>query len=73
VVDSHHLGVDEATARALKPGTDIALTHENGTRIAVMKVAEIYKVDREAEAKAVFGTSEDAHPGAKKRHLDPAV
>ncbi len=59
------LGVDEATARSLKTGSDIALTHENGTRLAVMKLAEIYKVDREAEAKAVFGTSEDAHPGAK--------
>ena len=59
------LGVDEATARSLKTGTDIALAHDNGTRIAVMKLAEIYKVDREAEAKAVFGTSEDAHPGAK--------
>ena len=59
------LGVDEATARSLKVGSDIALAHENGTRLAVMKLAEIYKVDRETEAKAVFGTSEDAHPGAK--------
>ncbi len=59
------LGVDEATARSLKPGSEIALTHESGARLAVMKLAEIYKVDREAEAKAVFGTSEDAHPGAK--------
>jgi sulfate adenylyltransferase len=59
------LGVDEATAKSLKPGSDIALVHDNGTRLAVMKLAEIYKVDREAEAKAVFGTSEDAHPGAK--------
>ena len=59
------LGVDEATAKLFKPGSDIALVHENGTRLAVMKLAEIYKVDREAEAKAVFGTSEDAHPGAR--------
>ncbi len=59
------LGVDEPTARSFKVGSDIALAHEGGARIAVMKVAEIYQVDREAEAKAVFGTSEDAHPGAK--------
>src|SRR5712675_902163 len=39
------LGVDEATAKSLKPGIEIALTHENGTRIAVMKVTEIYRVD----------------------------
>jgi sulfate adenylyltransferase len=59
------LGVDEATARSLKPGDEIALVHESGARLAVMKLADIYQVDREAEAKAVFGTSEDAHPGAK--------
>src|SRR5271168_5030165 len=59
------LGVDEPTARSLKVGSDIALAHEGGARIAVMKVAEIYQVDRKQEAQAVFGTSEDAHPGAK--------
>jgi sulfate adenylyltransferase len=59
------LGVDEATAKSLKPGTEIALATEDGKRLAILKLAEIYKVDRQKEAQAVFGTAEDAHPGAK--------
>ncbi|MDO8434651.1 MAG: sulfate adenylyltransferase [Candidatus Binatus sp.] len=59
------LAVDEATARSLKIGSDIALATEDGKRLAIMQLAEIYQVDRRAEAKAVFGTDEDAHPGAK--------
>jgi len=59
------LGVEEETARALKTGTDVALATENGERLAVLKLTEIYRVDREREAQAVFGTAEDAHPGAK--------
>ena len=59
------LGVDEATAKSLKTGTEIALATEDGKRLAILKLAEIYKVDRKLEAQNVFGTSEDAHPGAK--------
>ena len=59
------LGVDENTARSMKPGAEIALVNESGSRLAVMKLAEIYQVDRAQEATAVFGTAEDAHPGAK--------
>ncbi|MGO9449754.1 MAG: sulfate adenylyltransferase [Candidatus Binataceae bacterium] len=59
------LGVDEATARSLKTGSEVALALESGERLAVLKLAEIYQVDRAREAQAVFGTAEDAHPGAK--------
>ena len=59
------LGVDEATAKSLKTGTEIALATEDGKRLAILKLAEIYKVDRKLEAQNVFGTSEEAHPGAK--------
>jgi sulfate adenylyltransferase len=59
------LGVDEATAHSLAPGNEVALATESGVRIAILKLAEIYRVDREKEAQAVFGTAEDAHPGAK--------
>ena len=59
------LGVEEATARALKTGSDLALTAETGERLAVLKLAEIYRVEREREAQAVFGTAEDAHPGPR--------
>ena len=59
------LAVDEATAHSLKVGADIALTTDAGKALAILKLAEIYKVDRKREAEAVFGTAEDAHPGAK--------
>ncbi|MGC1675946.1 MAG: sulfate adenylyltransferase [Candidatus Binataceae bacterium] len=59
------LAVDEAVAHSLKVGADIALATEGGQRLAILKLAEIYKVDRKREAEAIFGTSEDAHPGAK--------
>jgi len=59
------LGVDEATAKSLKMGTEIALATDDGKRLAILKLAEIYKVDRKNEAQNVFGTAEDAHPGAR--------
>ena len=59
------LGVEEAVAKSLKTGSDVALVNDDGGRLAILKLAEIYKVDRAKEAQAVFGTSEDAHPGAK--------
>ena len=59
------LGVEEATAKSLKTGTDVALVTDSGERLAILKLTEIYKVDRAKEAQAVFGTAEDAHPGAK--------
>ncbi|HSR58336.1 MAG TPA: sulfate adenylyltransferase [Candidatus Binataceae bacterium] len=65
------LGVDEPVARSLKTGSDVALTNDDGTRLAIMKLAEIYRVDRAREAEAVFGTAEDAHPGAKNVTSSP--
>ncbi|HUA33177.1 MAG TPA: sulfate adenylyltransferase [Candidatus Binataceae bacterium] len=59
------LGVDEAKASSLKVGTDVALVSASGKPLAILKLAEIYKVDRVKEAEKIFGVSEDAHPGAK--------
>ena len=59
------LGVEEAAARSLTIGSDVALATESGNRLAILKLAEIYRVDRVKEAGAVFGTADDAHPGAK--------
>src|SRR3984885_13644779 len=66
------LGVDEAPAKSLSPGKDVALVTAAGERIAILKLTEIYKVDRHKEAEAVFGTSEDAHPGAKNVTSTPS-
>jgi sulfate adenylyltransferase len=59
------LGVEEAAAQGLSRGQDVALASDNGNRIALLKLAEIYQVDRRREAEAVFGTGDEAHPGVK--------
>src|SRR6266849_10377208 len=44
------LGVDDPVAKSLKSGQEIALASEDGKRLATLKLAEIYKVDRQKEA-----------------------
>ena len=65
------LGVEEAEAKKLSAGEEVALTTEDGTRLATMTIGEIYKVDRTKEAEAVFGTSDPAHPGVKNVLASP--
>jgi sulfate adenylyltransferase len=59
------LGVEEAAARGLASGQDLALGSEDGDRIALLKLAQVYRVDRKLEAESVFGTADEAHPGVK--------
>ncbi len=59
------LGVEEAEARALKAPGEAALADGEGRRLALLKLDEIYRVERAREAEAVFGTADPAHPGAK--------
>ena len=59
------LGLEEGEARALSSGQDIALVADGGARIAILKVGQVFRVDRKREAEAVFGTADEAHPGAK--------
>jgi sulfate adenylyltransferase len=65
------LGVEEAEAKKLSIGEDVALTTEDGARLATMTIAEIYQADRTKEAEAVFGTSDPAHPGVKNVLASP--
>jgi sulfate adenylyltransferase len=58
------LDVTEAFAKSLHEGDKIALRDQEGVLIATMDIESIYRPDREAEAKAVFGTTDDTHPGA---------
>lgn len=59
------LGADQRQAAALKPGQELALSSEDGARLAILHLAEVFEVDRRKEAEAVFGTADEAHPGAK--------
>jgi sulfate adenylyltransferase len=67
------LGVEAAQADKLKPGTDVALATPDGTRLAILKLAEIFPVDRKREAAAVFGTPDENHPGAKNVLATPPI
>ena len=58
------LDVTEAFAKTLQPGSSkIALRDPEGVMLAVLHVQEVWQPDRQAEAKAVFGTISSAHPG----------
>jgi len=46
-------------------GTDIALMGEDVGIMATMKVTESYQIDKAVETKAVFTTTDEAHPGVK--------
>ncbi len=58
------LDVKEEFAKSLKPGqSKIALRDPEGVMLGVLHVEEVWQPDREAEAKAVFGTTSTVHPG----------
>ena len=51
----------------VKEGDDLALVdEETGTTIATINVTEKYTIDKEYECKAVFTTTDAAHPGVEK-------
>jgi sulfate adenylyltransferase len=58
------LDVTEDFAKKLQPGTSkVALRDPEGVMLAVLNVEEVWQPDRNAEAKAVFGTTSTVHPG----------
>ncbi len=57
------LDVPEEFAATALPGTSVALRDGEGVMLAVLQVEEAYRPDLAAEAQAVFGTTDTAHPG----------
>jgi sulfate adenylyltransferase len=57
------LDVPEPVAVSLRPGAPLALRDPEGVLLAVLRVDEVWRPDREAEARAVYGTTDRAHPG----------
>jgi sulfate adenylyltransferase len=57
------LDVSDAFAETIEIGEKIALRDTEGVLIATMGVESIYRPDKDAEARAVFGTNDDTHPG----------
>lgn len=60
-----NLRVHEAQAQAVAKAERVALTDEQGTLLAMMDVADRYHADKGVEARAVFGTDDNEHPGVQ--------
>ncbi len=58
------LPVPEEVARHIGPGDRLALRAPQ--LLAVLEVAEVYRRDREQEARLVFGTADPRHPGVAR-------
>ncbi len=57
------LSVSEEEAAGLKEGQELALANGTGTIVAVLEIAEKYRYEKALEARQVFRTEEEAHPG----------
>jgi sulfate adenylyltransferase len=58
------LDVPSELAGSLRAGSTLALRDLEGVMLAALHIEEVWRPDREAEAKAVYGTSDRQHPGA---------
>ena len=62
------LDVVKEVAENLSPGGFLALRDGEGVMLAVVKVDEVWRPDRAAGARALFGTDDLSHPGVQQ-HL----
>lgn len=59
------LPVSKEEAAKLKEGEDVSLLDESGSLVAVLHLEEKFSYDKEKEAKEVYRTTDEAHPGVK--------
>jgi len=59
------LDVQRDEIAGIAPGNAVALAH-GGRRLAVIQVAEIYRLEREVFALETFGTLDKRHPGVQR-------
>lgn len=57
------LDIDEELSKTLKKGDAVSLVDENDKLIAILHVEDIYTYDKQREAKQVYKTEDEAHPG----------
>lgn len=60
------LAVSKEQADSYHIGEEIALIGEDGVVYGVLELQEKYSYDKEKEAKLVYGTTDENHPGVKK-------
>ncbi len=66
------LAVSEQVARRSAAGQSVSLVGQDGRICGTLTVDEIYRPDKQAEAEAVFGTVDPAHPGVSKLLAQPS-
>lgn len=59
------LDVTETLAKELKQADKLALRDAEGVAIAVITIADIWKVDKDSEAQQVYGSTDETHPAVK--------
>jgi sulfate adenylyltransferase len=57
------LDISEEAAEGLAPGMGLALRDPEGVMLAVVHIEDVWRPDKQAEAKGVFGTESTEHPG----------
>ena len=57
------LDADKQFVESIKSGDEIALRDAEGLLLAILRIGDIWQPDKVREAQAVFGTTEDEHPG----------
>jgi len=67
------LAVSREEAAALKDGAQVALADASGEPLAVLDLEERFDYDKEAEAQAVYRTTDDAHPGVAALYAQGGV
>lgn len=60
------LPVTKEEADSVNIGDDVALYGEDEILYGIIRVEEAFDYDKEYEAKQVYGTTDEAHPGVKK-------
>jgi sulfate adenylyltransferase len=67
------LDVPEAVVSAAAPGKTLALRDSDGGLLASLRVTQAWRADLAAEAVAIFGTTDPAHPGVEHlfRYTNP--
>ncbi|WP_117148989.1 sulfate adenylyltransferase [Paraliobacillus zengyii] len=60
------LAVTKAQAETYSIGEEIALKGEDGIIYGILQLEEKYSYDKKLEAKNIYGTTDEAHPGVQK-------
>ncbi len=59
------LDIEKLVAHSLEVGQSLALRDPEGFLLAIMHLEDIWPIDKENEAKAIYGCVDEAHPGVK--------